>query len=127
MRESLATKSLEQLKQSQSEEFDQSRENWHPFIGDDLSVYMLHPWSSFASLQSCANEIGSKLSRESTDPPERSQSDYSCWKEIEKYSEEGDFVTWANSWAGMFVKALRTMKMRGATACFVFSNVLLSV
>jgi hypothetical protein len=39
-------------------------------------------------------------------------SDYPCWKEIEAKFEEGNYVSWANAWAGMFIMALRTMRLK---------------
>ena len=47
----------------------------------------------------------------STDESDQS-ADFLCWKEIQSMLEKGDYATWANAWAGMFVFALRTMKVR---------------
>jgi hypothetical protein len=35
-----------------------------------------------------------------------------CWKSIASKFERGDYVSWANSWGGMFIMALRTMKLK---------------
>lgn len=97
-----ATMELDDLKQSQLQELNESLSNWIPFLGNDLSVYMQYPWSSFTSLQACAKDIESKLNAD----------DSSVFKELEIKFKEGNFVSWANSWAGMFVLALRKMKIR---------------
>jgi hypothetical protein len=107
-----ATMTLDQLKRAQLIEFEQSRTTWLPFLGDDLYVYMKYPWSSISSLQACAKDIESKLTG--------NVPDYSYWKEIQLKFETGDYVTWAQDWAGMFVSALRTMKIRGEYATVVF-------
>ncbi|KAL3790740.1 hypothetical protein HJC23_010019 [Cyclotella cryptica] len=105
MRTSPATMTLDQLKKAQLDEFEESLTSWLPFLGNDLYVYMKYPWSSISSLQACAKDIGSKLA-------DGNVRYYSRWKEIQLKFEKGDYVTWAQDWAGMFVFALRTMKIR---------------
>ena len=114
-REQPATLSLEQLKAAQVEEFKASRENWKPFIGNDLLVYMKYPWSNLSSLETFAKEVGSALQVDESNEvntPDKQHSDYTCWKEIQSKFEKGDYLSWANSWAGMFVTALRTMRLK---------------
>lgn len=97
-----ANMTLKDMKQSQFDEFNGSQANWVPFLGNDLSVYMQHSWSSFSSLQACEKDIESKLSGE----------DRSVLKELKSKFERGEFISWAIGWAGMFVFALRRMKIR---------------
>ena len=112
-RKSLSTMTLDQLKKSQQDEFEESRKNWTPFIGEDLYVFMHYPWSTFSSLQACAKDIGSKLSKETANLEGcDTNTEYSCWKEIESKFERENYLEWVNAWAGMFVTALRTMRMR---------------
>lgn len=105
MKSRLAQLSLDEIKQSQLDEFNNSRTDWVPYLGNDLSVYMQHPWSTISSLQSCSKDIKSKL------PPENT-SECSIMAVLEAKFEEEDFVSWMNDWAGMFVLALRRMKLR---------------
>jgi hypothetical protein len=105
-----ATMSLDQLQRSQLEDYQESRShNWKPFLGNNLLLYMQHPWTSFSSLQACAQEVRSSITETDTDMHD---SDYPCWKEIEAKFEEGNYVSWANAWAGMFIMALRTMRLK---------------
>jgi hypothetical protein len=71
---------------------------------------MKYPWSNFSSLQACAQEVRSSITGiiETDD----SHKDAQCWKVIEAMFEEGNYVSWANAWAGMFVMALRTMRLK---------------
>jgi hypothetical protein len=93
------------LEQRQLEEFNESRTNWVPFLGDDLLVYMQYPWSSMTSLEACAKDIESKLSEDDT-------LSHSKLKELQSKFAAGDFVSFVNHWAGMFVLSLRRMKIR---------------
>eukprot|EP00573_Skeletonema_grethae_P004142 CAMPEP_0201708390 /NCGR_PEP_ID=MMETSP0578-20130828/55400_1 /ASSEMBLY_ACC=CAM_ASM_000663 /TAXON_ID=267565 /ORGANISM="Skeletonema grethea, Strain CCMP 1804" /LENGTH=91 /DNA_ID=CAMNT_0048197203 /DNA_START=6 /DNA_END=278 /DNA_ORIENTATION=+ len=38
--------------------------------------------------------------------------DLQIWRDIESIFEQGEYTSWANAWAGMFVTALRTMRMK---------------
>ena len=111
-----ATMTLDQMKLSQLEDYHESRSNnWKPFIGNNLLVYMQYPWSNFLSLQACAQEVRSSITEIiGTDDSHKDvhDSDYRCWKDIEAMFEEGNYVSWANAWAGMFVMALRTMRLK---------------
>ena len=111
-----ATMSMDQIKISQSEDYHESRSNnWKPFIGNNLLVYMKYPWSNFSSLQACAQEVRSSITEIiGTDDSHKDvhASDYRCWKDVEAMFEEGNYVSWANAWAGMFVMALRTMRLK---------------
>jgi len=115
-RGSPATMTLDELQKSQYEEFQASRCNWTPYIGKNLYIYMKYSWSIFSSLQACAKDIGSTFAQdqENTEGPniDGQNSDYLCWKKIESKFHEGNYVHWANSWAGLFIMALRTMRAR---------------
>lgn len=99
-----ATMQLDELKKIQLDEFNDSQKDWIPFIGNDLYVFMKYQWSSLTSLQACAKDVESNLSVDNT-------SEHLALKELASKFEE-DLVSWANDWAGMFVFALREMKMR---------------
>ena len=105
MRATPAATSRDELKTSQINDFDQPKREWVPFLGNDLSVYMEYPWSSLASLELCAKHIKSKLCMENT--PE-----LLMLRDLDAKYEAGDYISWANGWAGMFVLALRRMKLR---------------
>jgi hypothetical protein len=111
-REFPATLSLEELQTKQLEEYEESRSNWKPFLGKNLLLYMKYPWSNFSSLQICAQEIRSSITETNGCNKDKHDSDYLCWKEIETKFEEGNYASWANSWAGMFIMALRTMRVK---------------
>lgn len=106
MRSSPANMELDELKRIQRDEFNKTREKWIPYLGQDLSVYIKYPWSSFNSLEACSKDIESKLSSDNS-------GECSLFKELEMKFEQGNYVAWARDWAGMFVSALRTMKVRG--------------
>jgi len=114
-----AMMTLDQFKQAQEEEFQVSQTNWKPFIGIDLLIYMKYPWSNLSSLEAFAKELGSSISSVDSTMDEGSNteegqdnSEHLCWKEIQSKFEEGKYVEWANSWAGMYVTALRTMRLK---------------
>ena len=122
-REHPATTSLDEVKEIQLEEFQTSRNNWKPFIGNNLLIYVKYPWSNLSSLEAFAKEVGSSISTvgDASNIPEKgpvdgdsgdTSSDYVCWKEIESKFEKGDYVAWANSWAGIFIAALRAMRLK---------------
>lgn len=108
-REFPATMTLEQLQRSQLEDYQESCQDWRPFLGKNMFAYMQYPWSNFQSLQNCAQEVLSTIPQ--TDATDAS-SDYMCWKSIASKFDAGDYVSWANSWGGMFIMALRTMKLK---------------
>lgn len=105
-----ASMSLDELHKSQLEEFQETRRNWNPFIGNNLYSYVQYPWSNLSSLEALSNHIADT---EGFDVAKDEHNvDYCCWKEIDSKLREGNYVCWANSWAGMFVMALRTMRMK---------------
>lgn len=112
-RELPATLSLEELQLSQLEEYQESRSShWKPFLGKNLHFYMQYPWSNFSSLQIFAQKVRSEINLTDDYNTDKEDSDYSCWNEIETKFEEGNYASWANSWAGMFIMALRTMRLK---------------
>ena len=115
-RQTPMTMTLEQLQNIQYEEFQALRRSWIPFIGKNLYPYMKYAWANFASLQACANEIGSTISPIDSSSKgsnnDGQNSDFESWNNIESKFREGNYVQWANSWAGLFLLALRTMRER---------------
>lgn len=83
------------------------------FLGNDLSVYVSHSWSSFDSLRECAAKTrypGSEYSRLFRET--YSVSYQAVWKKIESQFEKSDYLGWCESWGGIFVNALRRMSLR---------------
>jgi len=108
-----STLTLEELQDRQIDEFKASREKWLPFIGRNLYVYMQHPWCSFSSLHACAQEIRRRLQQEKPDLEEAPESlEFTFWKKIDNFYTNGQYLSYMNAWAGMFVYALKTMRLR---------------
>lgn len=106
---SVAAMSLDQLHEIQSNGFQELRRNWHPFIGRDLSAFIQYPWSNLNSLRDCCKHVESSLSQV---PGNADAADLLIWREIESIFEKEEYTSWANAWAGMFVSALRIMRMK---------------
>ncbi len=107
---SMLTRSLEELHEMQCSEY--TSRSWHPFIGKDLSAYMQYPWSNLNSLRDCSKHVESSLAFVSEIINESESVDLQIWRDIESIFEHGEYTSWANAWAGMFVTALRTMRMK---------------
>eukprot|EP00986_Skeletonema_menzelii_P020752 scaffold32200_cov148-Skeletonema_menzelii.AAC.5 len=108
---SMTARSLVELREIQSSEY--THKKWHPFIGKDLSVYIQYPWSNLNSLRDCSKQVESSLFQGSgVNNTETVDLDLQIWREIETIFEKGEYTPWANAWAGMFVAALRTMRMK---------------
>ena len=109
-RKRMSLMNLSELQEIQFEEY--TRRKWHPYIGNDLSPYIQYPWSNLNSLRDFSTHIQSSLSANPDSTDESETMDLQIWKEIELIFEKGDYTSWANAWAGMFVTALRTMRMK---------------
>lgn len=108
-----STLTLEELQGRQIDEFKATREKWLPFIGRNLYVYMQHPWCSFSSLRACAEDIRRSLRQEKPDLDEAPESlEFTFWKAIDNFYTNGQYLSYMNAWAGMFVYALKTMRLR---------------
>ena len=106
--------SLDQLHAMQCREFQELGQKWLPFIGRDLRAYMQHPWSNLNSLRDCSKDIESSLLHQvAGNTTEESQAgDLLILKEIESMFEKEKYSSWAKCWAGMFITALRKMRMK---------------
>jgi hypothetical protein len=104
---SSAAWNLDQLHRTQCDQFQELRKNWFPFIGRDLRAYIEYPWSNLNSLRDCSKDIELSLSEEDSQV-----GDLLVWRDIEAIFEKGEYASWANAWAGMFITALRTMRMK---------------
>lgn len=102
-----ATMTLDQLQKSQLDDYHERSKNWRPFLGNNLHVYMEYPWSNLSSLEACAKEVRSCISL-----VDGNNDDLLCWKEIESKFDTGNYLSWANSWGGLFVGALRNMRLK---------------
>lgn len=71
---------------------------------------MQHPWSSTQALQACAEQIGATLASSTHDRDNTEGVNY--WKKIQAHYEQGNKAKWMTNWAGIFVSALRTLRMR---------------
>lgn len=109
-RASPATLTLKELEQVQAEEYETACRDWTPFIGVNLRPYLQHPWSSTKSLQNCAEQIGAALANSTHDRDDTKGVDQ--WKKIQVNYEQGSKAKWMTNWAGIFISALRTLRMR---------------
>lgn len=111
--------SLADLKEAQEREYIQSTVNWTPYIGDDLSIYVDYQWSSFTSLENCAQvaatkyrELATRILNKSIDNESSEFFETHVWNEIETMHKNNEFIGWQQAWGGMFVEALRTIASR---------------
>ena len=102
------TFSLPDLLRHQEETDDKIISQWVPFIGEDLSPYIEHPWATLASLRSCSNIIKSMICT-GQDTPDDDRPDFLAWSQIENMFKDGDFVGWSSAWGGIFVSAISSI------------------
>jgi hypothetical protein len=96
--------------------------NWIKHIGNDLSVYVRHSWSSFSSLVGCASEISHQFEDEMDfDKGESTKSaQLIALNKFQRMHQAKDFLKWQESWGGIFVCALRNLALRFmCTALFI--------
>jgi len=88
---------------------------WVHHLGQDLSLYVRHTWSSFASLHSCSNEIGVEGYHDKDKKGADNQKEKDrliVWKEIELLYQSKKYVRWQEAWGGIFVDSLRRLSKR---------------
>ena len=116
--------SFGELVKHQQEVYKTNKEHWVPFLGNDLSVYMRYPWSTFSTLQLCSNEIGQlHIDSDRSQDGEQTSADESLWNTIESKYTTGDFVGWEKAWGGIFVSALQIMSKRCFLLALYFSEI----
>jgi len=105
---------LSDLLERQEYDFLRKKEGWVPFIGNDLSLFVDHSWSSFKSL----NSFFQKLEANVSDPFETQ-----ILLELKGLIDKGDLVQWQQALGGMFVECLRRMSTKClSVALFVLNT-----
>lgn len=108
-----ASLGLTELLSEQERETQLVSEGWVNCLGDDLSVFVRHNWSSFQSLQSCSTEVGDAYAEVLPhDDDNGSAFKAQVWREIESLYNKKDFVGWQQAWGGLFVSTLRAISVR---------------
>jgi len=83
------------------------------FLGDDYSVYMNYPWSSFSSLRDCIATIKKEHSNiDETNESARQNITLTIWNEIDSKYDKEEFLDWQEACGGIFIKALRNLSIR---------------
>ena len=124
--------SLHRLLELEKKNETNERLEWIPYVGDDLSVYVQYPWSTFPTLKRCVAAVAAQLRKSysgqenelhSNESIEVGKSDNismedlcqipsltgcDVWEELEDCSPED----WQTGWGALYVCALRTMAYR---------------
>jgi hypothetical protein len=106
---------LSELEAELEREASLRRSNYVGCLGQDLSLYVRHTWSSFSSLRECSSKIGKQIYNDiKTSDRENSEelAQTVAWKEIEALHKYENYVGWQEAWGGIFVYALRKLSMR---------------
>ena len=105
---------------SKQEREDELRHvGWTEVVGQDLSVFMDHCWSSFASLKDCSRTLERqfKLAAETQEDIRDSLHSY---EEITRLFRDKRYDLWQQCWGGIYVSSLRILSRRCmAVALFV--------
>jgi hypothetical protein len=107
--------SIDKLNDIQESEFHAVDSNWVPFIGEDLSLYVDHQWSSFSSLQKCSALVRKRMAATLQHDVASSFQDsvqYGAFIEIDTMFTTNNFIGWQQAWGGIFVEALRFISLR---------------
>lgn len=103
---------LEDLEAEQMREDSRIFQNWVPSIGQDLSVYVRHSWSSYSSLTACSEDIKKILKDQESLDKSRSPIELNTLKELENMHKDGKFLEWQEAWGGIFVHSLKKLTLR---------------
>lgn len=95
----------------QERERRRKEEGWTPTLGNDISVFVYHAWSSFDSLKVCSEKIG-ELFIGGQSAEEEDQFGARVWREIHGHLLKEDIVGWQQAWGGLFVSSLRKIARR---------------
>jgi len=114
--------SITSLIEKQEKESLVKEMGWIEFLGEDLSHYVNHEWTSFESLQMLSQKnlvspagIANQVEDEAYVFMGQIQ------KEIDDMYSKGRFGEWQQAWGGMFVSALRKIAIRCmCVAVFLF-------
>ena len=97
----------------QERERRRKEEGWTHTLGNDISVFVNHAWSSFESLKACSEKIGELYTVEqSVTVEEQDQFEARVWREIHGHLLKQDIVAWQQAWGGLFVSSLRKIARR---------------
>lgn len=109
---------LEELTKTYDQECENLNQHWIPSLGDDLHLYVEHPWSSFSSLTSLHTRIC-----EIYDNADHNENKYSrALQEIRKMYRKKDYVSWQRAWGGIYVFALRYAARKCMSASFYLAK-----
>jgi len=117
--------SLVSLRTKQEQEDVERTLGWIDFVGDDLSLYVSHQWSSFHSLKTLSRNLANKEAVEYNTPEPSDVDAFKCQvlNEIDGMVKKRRFVEWQLSWGGMFVSALKAVAIRClGVAMFIFHD-----
>lgn len=108
-----ASIAINELLSEQELEAHLKSEGWVDTLGNDLSIYIRHTWSSFQSLQSCSEETGAAY-KETVPQDEFNTDEFKAqvWKEIDDLNTKNDHAGSQQAWGGLFVSSLRIMAVR---------------
>lgn len=110
---------LSQLVAKQEREDELRLVGWIEVVGEDLSVFMDHCWSSFESLKDFSRALESQF-REKAEKAEELAESIQTYEEITRLFRESRFDLWQQRWGGVFVSSLRNLSRRCmAIALFV--------
>ncbi|CAJ1966696.1 unnamed protein product [Cylindrotheca closterium] len=103
---------LDVLEAEQKREDLKISQNWVTVLGQDLSVYVRHSWSSFSSLQACSDEIKKSLGDRGNLDKSQKTLEMVALKNLEKMNASQKFLEWQEAWGGIFVFALKKLALR---------------
>jgi len=103
---------LDVLEAEQKREDLQLSQNWVTVVGQDLSVYVRHPWSSFTSLQACSDEIKKSFNDRRNGDKSQKALEMTALKKLEKMHASQKFLEWQEAWGGIFVYSLKKLALR---------------
>jgi len=103
---------MSELVASQEREQRLKEAGWVQTVGEDISIFIHHSWSSFTSLKKCSDKVGEfygALGQTSADGEEVQDDSFGArvWHEIHGLFLKNDFVGWQQAWGGLFVSSLR--------------------
>ena len=103
---------IEDLKEIQTKEKDDSMKIHIGILGSDLSVFVDKPWSSYSSLRQCAERVkrGVEDQKDLTTP--QRDTAIAVLHDMESRLNQGDYLGWQEAWGGIYVTTLRHLSLR---------------
>lgn len=84
---------------------------WTEIMGNDLSVFVDHCWSSLQSLKDCSRAMEAQF-KSSTDNAEEMVHSVQTYEEVTRLFRNKELNLWQHSWGGLFVSSLRNLARR---------------